>query len=137
MGKYFGDLDDWRNRFIRLRTLHRKPLELCGHDKLSRWLLRPPKDPPVNLWERGNRWVINMATTSDAKCVTLLALWDKKEDRGPGGIEHMMKLAREAGTIEVDIMDTEDAYSPSPVTVTPHDGSVTPTEQPSIVPSSL
>ena len=60
----------------------------------------------MNPWERGNRWVLEMARTRGANKVTLVALWDGREESGsPGGTGHMVRIARQAGTVDVVILD--------------------------------
>lgn len=91
----FGELDTWRTRFLELVTA-RPPLQLSDQDDLPRWL----RGSGLNSWERGNRWVLEMAQASGAAKVTLIALWDgKTTGDAPGGTAHMVGLARDAGTI--------------------------------------
>lgn len=100
----FGALDEWRARFIQL--LNGRPvLQLSDRSGLPRWL----KGSGLNPWERGNRWVLEMARTSSARKVVLLALWDGEpagDDKG--GTAHMVQIARAAGTVEVDWINTKD-----------------------------
>jgi hypothetical protein len=100
----FGDLDTWRSRFIDL--LNGRPvLQLSDQNGLPRWL----QGSGLNSWERGNRWVLEMARTSGARKVTLVALWDGKptgDDKG--GTAHMVQIAREVGTVDVDLIDAQD-----------------------------
>ena len=101
-GHEFGTLDDWRTRFHALRE--RGPVrELSDQAALPRWLY----GSSVNAWERGNRWVLKMAQASNASKVSLLALWDGKRAGGDrGGTADMVHAAREAGNIEVTVLDT-------------------------------
>jgi hypothetical protein len=93
----FGALDSWRSRFLKLVSQH-PPLELSDRKDLPQWLQGSGLDP----WERGNRWVLEMARTSGAEKVSLLHLWDgKTEGDAPGGTAHMVHIAREAGTIDL------------------------------------
>jgi hypothetical protein len=47
-----------------------------------------------------------MAQTANADRVTLLALWDRRaEGDAPGGTAHAVECARQAGTVEVGIID--------------------------------
>ncbi len=99
----FEDLDDWRTRFLDLQRAH-KTIELSDKAGLPRWLSGSNADS----WERGNRWVMQMALTWDAERITLLALWDgKKEGDAPGGTAHMVQLARDVGTIRIVTVDTK------------------------------
>ena len=91
----FGDLDSWRSRYLKLV---RPVLELSDQEGLPRWL----RTRKLDSWERGNRWVLEMAQSSGAEKVSLIHLWDGKPDGdAPGGTAHMVRLAREAGTIDV------------------------------------
>jgi hypothetical protein len=101
----FGELDTWRTRFLALTASSRPVLQLSDQPRLPRWLEGSGLDP----WERGNRWVLQMARTSGATKVMLIALWDKSPtgDR-PGGTAHMVKLARDAGDVDVLIIDAKE-----------------------------
>ncbi len=46
----------------------------------------------VNIWQRTNLWMVQ-ETIALAPQRTLLALWDGKAGDGPGGTEHLVKLA--------------------------------------------
>ncbi|MGG5890099.1 tetratricopeptide repeat-containing protein [Falsiroseomonas sp. HC035] len=97
----FGRLDDWRSRFLRLLDAA-APLQLGDREGLPRWLQGSGLDP----WERGNRWVLEMARSAGARKVTLVALWDGKPTGAAlGGTAHMLELARNAGTIDVVVLD--------------------------------
>lgn len=99
----FGELDAWHSRYLKVSAPPRRVLELSDQAGLPRWLQRPDLNP----WERGNRWVLQMAQTTGAAKVTLIAFWDRKtEGDGPGGTAHMVMLARKAGNIEVIIIET-------------------------------
>lgn len=100
----FSDLDDWRSRYLELMRAERRVLVLSDRVGLPKWL----DDARTNHWERGNRWVTQMALTSGADKVTLFALWDGKiEGDAPGGTAHMLKLARDAGNIHVHVIDAK------------------------------
>jgi hypothetical protein len=98
----FGDADDeWRSRFLEL-SKSRKVLQLSDKEGLPRWLHGSVQNP----WERGNRWVLEMARTSNAS-VVVIALWDgKPTGDNAGGTAHMVKIARGAGTIVVRVIDS-------------------------------
>jgi hypothetical protein len=102
----FQDLDEWRSRFLALceRTRERKGqvLELSDQEGLPRWLHGTNVDP----WERGNRWVFQMALAAAARRTTLVALWDgKAEGDAAGGTAQMVRLARETGAIDVRVIN--------------------------------
>jgi hypothetical protein len=105
----FRDLDDWRSRFLALLERNRERswdvLELSDQEGLPRWL----HGTAVNPWERGNRWVLQMALASGARRITLLALWDgKPEGDAAGGTAHMVQLARNAGNVAIDVIDARE-----------------------------
>jgi hypothetical protein len=91
----FTDEENWRARFLELAS-SRPVLQLSDQEDLPRWL----RNSGLNPWERGNRWVLEMAQASGAAKVTLIALWDgKTTGDAPGGTAHMIGLAHDAGTI--------------------------------------
>jgi len=99
----FEELDNWRTRFLDLQQDH-DVIELSDREGLPRWL----SGSNVDSWERGNRWVMQMALTSGAKRITLVALWDgKMKGNAPGGTAQMVQLARDAGTVRVKIVDAK------------------------------
>jgi hypothetical protein len=90
----FRDQDTWRARFLELVS-SRPVLQLSDQEDLPRWL----SNSGLNAWERGNRWVLEMAQAIATK-VTLIALWDgNTTGDAPGGTAHMVGLARDAGTV--------------------------------------
>jgi hypothetical protein len=97
----FGDFDYWRSRYLEL--IGRRPLlQLSNQEGLPRWLEGSGIDP----WERGNRWVLEMAQTRCAKKITLIALRDGKTiGVAPGGTAQMVQIAREAGTVDIIYID--------------------------------
>jgi hypothetical protein len=101
----FEKLDDWRARFLDIWQGHNEEaLELSDKAGLPRWL----SGSKLDYWERGNRWVIKMALTWGAKRISLVALWDGKDiGDAPGGTAHMVRLAREAGTIRIVPVDAK------------------------------
>ena len=100
-GRVFGDLNDWRRRFLQFVD-GRQPLCLSDQVGLPRWLQASNIDP----WERGNRWVLEMAQTAGARRITLLALWDRKPSGdAKGGTADMVTIAQEAGVFDVQIID--------------------------------
>lgn len=101
----FKNLDDWRTRFLDIWQAHdEKALELSDKAGLPRWLSGSKMDS----WERGNRWVMQMALTWGAERITLVALWDGKTvGDAPGGTAHMVQLARDAGTFRIVTVDAK------------------------------
>ncbi len=100
----FQDLDAWRSRFLTFQRGQQTVLELSNREGLPRWLHGSGTNP----WERGNRWVLQMALTAEAVRITLIALWDgKDEGDAPGGTAHMVRLARDAGTVDVKVIEAQ------------------------------
>jgi hypothetical protein len=101
----FGDRDAWRSRYLELVS-HLPVLQLSDREGLPRWLRAAPAIDP---WERGNRWVLEMAFASHATKVTLIALWDGKDFSGsPGGTGHMVGIARQSGAVEIILVDSRE-----------------------------
>ncbi|CAH2402685.1 hypothetical protein MES5069_350001 [Mesorhizobium escarrei] len=100
-GKVFGGLDGWRRRFFDL-VQGRQPRCLSDQEGLPRWLQASGFNP----WERGNRWVLEMAQTGSARTITLLALWDGKDTGDArGGTSDMIQIAEKAGVFDVRVID--------------------------------
>ena len=102
-GLVFQQFDQWRGRFLKLVGAHPdRILVLSDREGLPKWL----QGADLNPWKRGNHWVLEMARTSGAKKITLLALWDGKAvGDAPGGTAHMVRMARAAGMIDVVPID--------------------------------
>jgi len=99
----FEAFDSWRTRFLDLAS-DRKVLELSDRNGLPRWL----GGSKVNPWERGNCWVMQMALSSGAARITLIALWDGKGKGDDfGGTVHMVDLARTTGQVRIEIIDAK------------------------------
>jgi hypothetical protein len=101
----FGNgLDSWRTRFLEL-VWKREPVVFNDREGLPKWLVGSGFDP----WERGNRWMLEMARTAGAARITLLALWDGKEqgEGAPGGTAHMVRIAQAAGDVDIVPIDTK------------------------------
>jgi hypothetical protein len=101
----FAEADSWRTRFLAVVKAHEADLlQLADDAELPRWLQgRAGIDP----WERGNRWVMQLAQSWGAQRVTLLALWDGQDDGRTGGTAHMVRMARDLGRFELEIIDSQ------------------------------
>jgi tetratricopeptide (TPR) repeat protein len=96
-----GNLDGWRSRFLALVGSGIDSLQLSNTPGLPRWLQGTTTDE----WERGNRWVLQLALSAGAPKVSLIAVWDGGPTRdGKGGTAHMVQIARAAGTVDVDVI---------------------------------
>ena len=92
-------LDDWRSRFLALIAAGADCLQLSDAPGLPRWL----QGADIDEWERGNHWVLQLALSSGAPKVSLIAVWDGKTiGDAKGGTAHMVQIARDAGTVDFD-----------------------------------
>jgi hypothetical protein len=101
----FEDLDGWRSRFLALVTEGADRLQLSDVPGLPKWLQGTGTDE----WERGNRWVLQLALSAGAPKVSLIAVWDGTAiGDSKGGTAHMVQIARAAGTVDVDVIKLKD-----------------------------
>jgi len=103
---------NWRERFRKLVNGGKgsvKVLELNNSATgLPRWLAGTPIDP----WERGNKWVLKMAQSAPLG-QAVVAFWDQNLTAdAPGGTAHMVQLARDAGILDLTIIDTAELFRP-------------------------
>jgi hypothetical protein len=97
----FKDLDGWKSRFHALIGAGVDRLELNDAPSLPRWLQGTGTDE----WERGNRWVLQLALGAGAPKVSLIAVWDGNAiGDSSGGTAHMVQIARAAGTVDIDVI---------------------------------
>ena len=112
----FDDFE-WRSRFLTLlgdrqRLDSAAILRLADGPGLPQWL----HGAATNEWERGNRWVLEMAATWGADRLTLLALWDAQDvGDAPGGTAHMVAMARERSSIDIVHIDTTSLREPASI----------------------
>jgi hypothetical protein len=96
----------WRSRLVALIQEKRalRPsgvLELHNAPGLPTWL----QGSGANEWERGNRWVLEMALSVGAPKVTLLTVWDRQETGdSPGGTAHMVSLAQASSNVNIEVI---------------------------------
>ncbi len=101
----FKDLDGWRSRFLALVGGGADRLQLSDAPGLPKWLQATGADE----WERGNRWVLQLALSAGAPKVSLIAVWDGNPiGDSKGGTAHMVQIARAAGTVDVDVIKLKD-----------------------------
>jgi hypothetical protein len=102
--RVFSQADRWRARFLSIVQARQTGLlQLSVEDDLPRWLQgRNGIDP----WERGNRWVMQLAQAWGAQRVTLLALWDGQDDGRNGGTAQMVRMAKALGLFELEVIDS-------------------------------
>jgi hypothetical protein len=107
----FKHLDSWRSRFLALVRGGADRLELSDAPGLPRWLQGTQTDE----WERGNRWVLQLALSAGAPKISLVAVWDGKDiGDASGGTAHMVQIARAAGTVDIDIIKLKDFVKAEP-----------------------
>jgi hypothetical protein len=104
--RFFAEADSWRSRFHAIVDLHAQTLlQLADQDGLPRWLQgREGVDP----WERGNRWIMRLAQALAPHRATLLVLWDGQDTGATGGTSHLVRMARESGRFEIDVIDSRE-----------------------------
>jgi hypothetical protein len=101
----FKDLDGWRSRFLALAAGEIPCLQLSDAAGLPRWL----EGTGTNEWERGNRWVLQLALSAGAPKVSLIAVLDESQlADGKGGTAHMVDIARKAGTVDIGLIKLKD-----------------------------
>ena len=102
VSQVFGELDDWRNRYIDLKASGVNVLELSDRKGLPSWM----QVAEPNAWERGNEWVLDMALASNSYKTTLVVLWDgNPQGKAKGGTAHMVELARQAPGVRIHRID--------------------------------
>ena len=97
----FSNLDGWRSRYLALLAAQIPRLQLSDAAGLPRWL----QGTRTNEWERGNRWVLQLALSAAAPRVSLIAVLDDSQPAdGRGGTDHMVGIARAAGRVDVQLI---------------------------------
>ena len=100
----FADADGWRSRFRAVAEQHEgRTLLLADQAELPRWL---QNRPGIDVWERGNRWVMALAQAWGAKRLSLLAFWDGVDDGRTGGTAHMVRMAKAVGNFDLEWVDS-------------------------------
>jgi hypothetical protein len=97
----------WEKRFDQLMERNPSPPRLSASDELPSWLSIRPN---YNTWQRANLWMIQEALALGAGHFTLLALWDGTTGDGPGGAEHMIRIAKQSGASTIELR-TRDIFS--------------------------
>lgn len=100
----FKALDDWRARFLAIvdEMKDGNTRQLADRADPPRWA----QARGIDAWSRGNRWVLQLANTWGAARVTVLALYDGVDTGRDGGTAQMVRLARQAGSFAVKIIDS-------------------------------
>jgi len=92
---------DWLQRFYKLIAQTPDVMILSDTATLQGWISMK-KD--YSIWQRNNLWELCQAMVEEAEQFSLIALWDGKEGKGPGGTEHMVRIANEQEA-QVEILD--------------------------------
>jgi hypothetical protein len=91
----------WVERYQKL--CQRLPLRVLAVSKeLPRWLAGKND---YDIWQRNNLWMMFNALATDARHLTLIALYNRERDPdGPGGTAHLVNIASKWGfkTVELD-----------------------------------
>lgn len=96
----------WVRRFNALMADHAEVPVLCKSEELPNWLQFKKN---YDIWQRNNLWLLSEALCRGAKHLTLIALWDGETGDGPGGTEHMVRIARERGARTIHL-DTKELF---------------------------
>lgn len=105
----FAESDELRNRFFNIvKSNEQSILQMAVQDDLPGWL---KNREGIDIWERGNRWVMEMAKSSGASRVIVLAFWDGVEDEATGGTSQLVKLARSIGQFHIEVIDSKQLLS--------------------------
>jgi hypothetical protein len=75
---------------------------LAVSKELPRWLAGKND---YDIWQRNNLWMMFNALATDARHLTLIALYNRERDPdGPGGTAHLVNIASKWGfkTVELD-----------------------------------
>jgi tetratricopeptide repeat protein len=100
---------EWVDRFNELHKRHlaeKRLRELADTEELPQWLAT--KKSKDYLWQRNNLWMLNNALADEKRDLTLIALWDGKDQGdGPGGTVDLVRRAQERGAKFVHIPTNE------------------------------
>ena len=84
----------WLRRFHAQLEKHPDTPVLADSPELPKWLqLKHGYD----IWQRNNLWLLSEALCLAPKNLTVIGLWDGEPGDGPGGTEHMIRLAKDRG----------------------------------------
>jgi hypothetical protein len=91
--------NEWVHRFEALatkvpRVFYHEPADRSDHSSAD----------ARNIWEQNNDWLLDQGLSDGADNLTVLVLWDGHSGDGPGGTEHLVHAARDAGA-EVIVVD--------------------------------
>ncbi len=100
---------DWVERFNELHRQQEAKARLrvlADTEELPQWLAA--KKPKDYLWPRNNLWMLNNALADEKRDLTLIALWDGKDQGdGPGGTVDLVHRAQDRGAKFVHIPTQE------------------------------
>lgn len=84
----------WLRRFYAQLQKHPNPPVLAQSTELPKWL---QFKRGYDIWQRNNLWLLSEALCLSPRNLTVIALWDGDPGDGPGGTEHMVRLAKDRG----------------------------------------
>ena len=96
----------WERRFNVQIQKHQSVPILAETEELPQWL---EFKKGYDIWQRNNLWLLSEALSRAAAHLTIIALWDGEQGDGPGGTEHMVKLAKERGAKTV-VLNTKTIF---------------------------
>jgi hypothetical protein len=97
----------WEQRFDALMRRFPAPPFLATSEVLPSWLGIHPR---YNAWQRANLWMMQEALATGAAHLSLIALWDGTSGDGPGGTEHMIRVAKQSGAAVI-ILRTDQLFN--------------------------
>ena len=102
----FTNSYEWISRFHKVVWSHENETLVLGNEadgvELPRWLRHRATD----VWERGNRWIIHIAESWDARQKTVVAFRDGTLVKdAKGGTAFMVELAQRSGHFAIDIIN--------------------------------
>jgi hypothetical protein len=91
----------WVDRYLTLCQRTPPPRVLADSKELPRWLV---DKPGYDIWQRNNFWMMFNAIATDARRLTLIALYNPERDPdGPGGTAHLVDEASRRGFKKVEL----------------------------------
>jgi hypothetical protein len=123
---------EWRSRILALirekdQIAPPTVLELSDAPGLPRWL----QGSDMDAWQRANRWLLEMAVTLGAPRVTLLSVWDERDDSADRrGTPHMVRLAQARAGVDILVIPTKSLEGPETTSASQSPAAPTPAGPP-------
>lgn len=92
---------EWIERFDHLLERIPEPPVLSRAEQPPAWLI---SRQGYAAWQRANLWLLSEALIKGARNLQVIAVWDGEAGDGPGGTEHLFRIARDngAGTVHLN-----------------------------------